>query len=295
MVTFGLDVPAAPPETWSGSPRSFYSAFTSIAATTGFSRLWVGDHAVWHRPRYEAIVLLSALAAMTDIGVGSGILLAPLRHPLWIAKAAASLDRYTSGDFILGMGVGGECEAEFRLLDVDVKERGELTDHAIEICRRAWAGDLDEHFSPLPTRGDIPIWIGGRKRSALRRAGLLGDGYLGLFLTPERFEAALGEVAAHRQRADRPGAPAAAIAIWCACDENDPEAARREVRRAISTEYRLADVRFERYIVAGAPDAVIEDLHRYVEAGAEHIVLHVAHPNVLEQVKLLAERVIGRI
>lgn len=295
MVTFGLDVPAAPPETWAGSPRRFYAAVVGAAADAGFSRLWVGDHALWHRPRYEALVLLSALASITDLALGSGILLAPLRHPVWIAKSAASLDRYTGGNFVLGMGVGGEHALEFQLLDVDVDRRGELTDRAIGMCRRAWAGRLAEEFSPLPVWGDVPIWIGGRRPAALRRAGELGDGYLGLFLTPEMFERSVAEVAAHRSRAGRDGKATAAMALWCACDPQDGEAARSEARRAISMEYKLPDSRFERYVVAGTPKTVADDIRRYVEAGAEHVSLHVAHPDLFDQLKVLGSDVLPAV
>lgn len=290
MTSFGIDVPAAP----RGDPRGFYVEVGSVARQAGFQRLWMGDHLVWNRPRYETFTLLAALAAWSDLSIGTGILLAPLRRPLWIAKMAATLDQLTRGRFVLGLGAGGEMADEFELLGVPRNERGRLTDEAIDICRASWAGELHPGFSPLPMR-TIPIWIGGRSEAALHRAGRLGDGYLGLFSDPQRFERTLRTIGEHREAAGRPGRTAGAIALWCAVDDQDPVRALRRAGDAIAGEYRLPRERFERYLVAGSAAGVAERIEAFVAAGAVHIDVHIAHPDFRAQVERFGEQVLPRL
>jgi alkanesulfonate monooxygenase SsuD/methylene tetrahydromethanopterin reductase-like flavin-dependent oxidoreductase (luciferase family) len=156
MTTFGLDVPA-----YSHDAGSFYPRLVRLAADAGFRNLWVGDHLLWHRPRFEQFALLGMLSGLTDLTLGSGIALAPLRQPWWMAKAVATLSMTARGGFILGLGTGGEYAREFEVAGVPRESRGAALDATIEFCRRAWSGEEGQDFSPI-LKTPLPIVVGGR-------------------------------------------------------------------------------------------------------------------------------------
>jgi probable F420-dependent oxidoreductase len=130
-----------------------------------------------------------AAAATSTIEVGSNILVLPQRHPLFLAKALASLDSFCGGRVLLGVGVGWAKE-EFDALGLDFARRGKRTDEAIEALRHLWRDEASsyagEHFAfgkafsfPKPARqGGVPILIGGESRPAMRRVARLADGWL---------------------------------------------------------------------------------------------------------------------
>jgi alkanesulfonate monooxygenase SsuD/methylene tetrahydromethanopterin reductase-like flavin-dependent oxidoreductase (luciferase family) len=71
-------------------------------------------------------VLGTALVAgqTKRVELGTAVLLAPLYHPVIVAKQLAELDRATGGRMMLGFGVGGEYPGEFQALQTPVTERG---------------------------------------------------------------------------------------------------------------------------------------------------------------------------
>src|SRR5436305_8014416 len=70
-----------------------------------FSSLGVLDRLVY--PNYEALITLAAAAGVTQrIRLMTTVLLAPLGNPVLLAKQAASLDAFSGGRFIFGLGIG---------------------------------------------------------------------------------------------------------------------------------------------------------------------------------------------
>ncbi|MDG2001870.1 MAG: LLM class F420-dependent oxidoreductase [Novosphingobium sp.] len=130
-----------------------------------------------------------AAAATTTLEVGSNILVLPQRNPLFLAKSMATLDSFSNGRAILGVGAGWAKE-EFDAVGVDFKQRGKRTNEAIEAMRRLWLDEYStyqgEHFAftnacsfPKPARkGGVQILIGGESKAAMRRIARLGDGWL---------------------------------------------------------------------------------------------------------------------
>lgn len=294
-LTFGLGVPAVPPGEL--HPLAYYRRLIEVAADSGFERLWVGDHALWHRPRYEAFTLLAALAglgASHGLGLGTSVALAPLRHPLWLAKSAATLAALTQGRFILGLGVGGEYPDEFALLGVDRARRGRLTDEAVAFCRKAWAGQLRQDFSPAPEAGDIPIWIGGRSEAAIRRAGRLGDGYLGLWLDPQRYALALDRVTVERAAAGRAGMATAALVLWSTITNGDQLTTTADLAGHLGAEYSLDPSKFTPYLAAGSAGYVADLISQYEAAGASHIQLQFPSATTLKMVERAGTELIPR-
>jgi alkanesulfonate monooxygenase SsuD/methylene tetrahydromethanopterin reductase-like flavin-dependent oxidoreductase (luciferase family) len=107
------------------------------------------------------------------------VLVLPLRNPVVFAKQAASLDVLSGGRLALGLGAGWLRE-EFEALGVPFDARGRRLVDGIRILRECWTGTYQEDivFSPTPV-GTLPLYVGGHSEIALRRAGALGDGWLG--------------------------------------------------------------------------------------------------------------------
>ena len=136
----------------------------------------------------DPFVWLAFVAGATKrIRLATGITIVPMRHPLALAKTAASLDVLSGGRMILGVGVGW-LEEEFTAFDVPFERRGARTDEYVAAVRDAWSGDVtsidgdfvsygDVYVRPRPATGTIPIVVGGHSEAAARRAGRLGDGF----------------------------------------------------------------------------------------------------------------------
>jgi probable F420-dependent oxidoreductase len=153
--------------------------------------VWLGEH---HNSilLYPApLVGLAAIAARTRrVRLGTGVLLLPLYHPLAVAEEAAMVDVISRGRLILGVGAGYAPE-EFAAFGVSTKERGSRLDEAVPLIHRLWTEDAVSHegrhyrigsatLRPRPVqRPRPPIWFAGWVEAALRRAGRLGDAWLG--------------------------------------------------------------------------------------------------------------------
>ena len=108
---------------------------------------------------------------------------------------------------------------------------------------------------PAPST-PIPIVVGGRSDAAIRRAARLGEGWLGIWNSPDRFAAAV----------DMAGPGRHAMQVWCGFADTGA-AARSCLARAMLQFYGVPFERFERYCPYGTPEDVAEFLAPYVAAG----------------------------
>ena len=140
----------------------------------------------------------------------------PMRHPLPVAKATGTVAALSGGRFVLGAGVGWMKE-EFAARGEDFHTRGRRMDEMMTVLRKLWRGGMVEHhgryynfdplqISPAPP-SPIPIWIGGASQAALRRAALLGDGWLGSGNDPAEVPAILEQLGQLRRQAGREAEP----------------------------------------------------------------------------------------
>ena len=165
----------------------------------------------------DPFVVAGAIAGRTrTIQLLTGILVLPLRHPLIVAKATATIDALAPGRFLLGVG-SGWLEEEFAILGQPWQGRGRYMDEAIEILRAAWTGDPIEHhgdeidFPPLTVRpaarGPIPIYVGGGGPRAVERAARYGDGFVPPLTSEEATRELLDTVARRREQLGRGDLP----------------------------------------------------------------------------------------
>ncbi|SFO73307.1 probable F420-dependent oxidoreductase, Rv2161c family [Geodermatophilus dictyosporus] len=281
------------------------------AEEAGYDGIATGEHLFFHSPHPNAFVALAAAAGATSrIRLLSSLTVLPLYPAALAAKLATTLDQVSGGRFDMGVGVGGEYPPEFVAAGVDVAERGPRTDEALDLLRRLWAGGPVEHagrharveglaLSPGPVQpGGPPLWLGGRKAPAIRRAGRFADVWMPYMYTPEQLARSLAEVREAAERAGRdPSAVRGAVFCWGGVD-TDADRSRREVVEWVSAVYQqdfapLAD----RYLLHGDPDRVAARAREFAEAGADTLVFSPvgAGDRRREGVGLFTEAVLPRL
>ena len=247
------------------------------AEELGFSDVWVSEHIIVpagasYPPSpvfWDPLLTLTWAAACTSrVGLGTSVLVLPMRHPLPLAKELATLQNLSGGRLILGAGVGW-LEAEFEALGVPFRERGRRMDEGIAMMRAVWQQDpvsfpaktiptvIDNMRSLPQPEKPIPIWIGGTSEPAVRRA-LKHDGWHGSRCTPEQAAPFV-----KRLRAERPEAEFA-ISLRSGWDGRDDGAlkARLQAYEAVGIGHVLVEP-FERELADW-----LKAVERVADAGA---------------------------
>ena len=161
------------------------------AEALGFDFISANDHPCGRHPSYELWTMLTWIAAKTSrIKVASRVLGVPYRAPAMVAKMAESLDRFSDGRLILGMG-GGYSDEEFRAFGLGVpspRQKVDGLEEAVQIIHGLWRSPgytfegkhhqvLEADLEPKPRR-EIPIWLGTFGRRALAVTGRVADGWI---------------------------------------------------------------------------------------------------------------------
>jgi len=260
------------------------------AEALGFDYLGCGEHLFFHGPTPNSFAMLAAAAAVTSrIRLVTSIALLPVYSAAMVAKMASVIDRISGGRFELGVGAGGEYPPEFAAASVDPATRFRRLDEGLEVIRRLFAGGPVTYegsyaklsalaLDPPPRQpGGPPIWLGGRKHGALRRAGRYADVWMPYMVDPEQVRGGLAQVRAEAARHERSAeAVSAALFAWTAVDA-DSSWARSTAVRTVSAAYKqdfstLAD----RYLLIGAPDEVGERLAQFAAVGVDTVLIQAA-------------------
>ncbi len=152
-------------------------------------------------PWLEPLTTLAAIAGVTRrVRLGTGVLIAPLRPVLLLAKSVATLDVLSRGRVDLGVGTGWQRE-EFVEPGMGFTGRTRRTDDAVAACRALWEEEPPVSFAaetiafsdvwsaPRPVQARVPVWFGGALNDAMvARIATLGDGWLPLGPTVEEIE-----------------------------------------------------------------------------------------------------------
>ncbi len=246
----------------------------------GFDSVWATDHVVMpaalREPYGQVLEPLTTLAVVASrsekLKVGTSCIVLAQRNPVLLAKQAATLDVFSGGRVILGLGVGW-AEKEFGFLNADFARRGKVMDESIRLMKALWKEDLvnfkgkffrlrDALFLPKPPKRDIPVWIGGNGPLAVRRVLRVGDGWHPVGLGVEDF---------------RKGA----------------DAIRRSKKRVTLSMRMTTDVRKKRegytgpsrqkrVVVSGSSAEVRKSVEEYSKAGLQYYCASINHPAVAD-------------
>jgi probable F420-dependent oxidoreductase len=206
----------------------------------------------------EMTTTLAVAAAVTSrVRLGTSVAVLPLHNPILNARQIATVDLYSGGRVLYGVGVGW-LQEEAAAMGMPWDRRGARSDEHIAVLRALWTAEGDAvsfegAFSsfpaidpdPRPTR-PIPVLIGGHSQAAIERVARLGDGWIGSAMGPERLGTALETL---RSACDRHGRDPADLLLVC------------------STSARLA--------IADGGAAIVEALRPYEELGIHHVQVRV--------------------
>lgn len=189
------------------------------AEELGFASYWVPEHPIIplrYTSRYPGsadgiipdaygriadpfVALARASATTKRIKLGTGICLIPERNPLLLAKEVATLDLYSGGRFIFGIGAGWLKE-ETEIMGGDFAHRWTQTKDAILAMKELWTKDEAEyhgryyHFPavrsfPKPLqKPHPPIYLGGTAKNVFTRVVEWGDGWMPVRATVEEIK-----------------------------------------------------------------------------------------------------------
>ncbi len=201
-----------------------YSVDIAILARSaeemGFESLWVPEHPIlpvnadspWPGsadgviPKVYAdivdpfVALGRASAVTSSIKLGTGICLVPERNPLLLAKEVATLDMYSGGRFLFGIGAGWHRE-ETEIMGGDFAHRWTQTKESVLAMKSLWTDVESEYHGkyydfpavysfPRPTqRPHPPVYLGGMASNVFKRVVEWGDGWMPNRVTPEDISA----------------------------------------------------------------------------------------------------------
>lgn len=253
-------------------------AFLAQAAREGVDHVCCGDHVSFGGTGSDGLLQATALAMLHPaLPVYCGVYQLPLRHPVLVARQLADFAQLAPARLSFGVGVGGEDRHEVAICGVDPASRGRRMDECLTLVRQLLTGKPvtfhgtffqvdDAVIGPEPTE-PVPIIVGGRSDVAIRRAGRLGDGWLGIWNSARRFAAAVEMAAAEAATIGRSDPPTRhAMQVWCGFADTR-QAARSYLAPAMEAYYGLPFERFEKYCPYGTSDDVAEFLAPYTAAG----------------------------
>jgi probable F420-dependent oxidoreductase len=268
----------------------------------GYESLWIPEHPVIpvgfktpvpggltlpeHYGRWvDPFVALSIAAAVTKrIKLATGICLLPEREPLITAKAVASLDLYSGGRVVLGVGAGWLRE-ETEAMGAHFGSRWKRLRETVEAMRVAWsdaepayAGEL-VHFpalrcEPKPLQKPYPpILLGGHGPKVLARVARTYDGWMPLVPNPQSLKrdvAALRKLAADHDR--NPDT----LHITALVDPHESGPSLEDLRQYAEAGASRVVLFSQKMAIAMADGAALELIKRFeaVVERAQHVTTH---------------------
>jgi alkanesulfonate monooxygenase SsuD/methylene tetrahydromethanopterin reductase-like flavin-dependent oxidoreductase (luciferase family) len=304
-----------------GFPELFEVADATEAA--GLDTIAVGERHFYDPGFLDPWSCLTALAARTDLGVASNILILPVHHPVHVAERMAAIDRLAGGDSLWGLGIGYR-PAELESFGVSMDDRGGRFAETVEVLKRLLAGDRFDHdgdrfdfedgfVSPPPLQDPRPpLFAGGSGTVALKRAAYRCDGFTAASDTPA---AVAEEVQAYRDSLEEMGKDRddGEVALMLNGFVADSEAAAREALEPYMFDLlelyatwgnphaeRPSWEDVEDEVLAGPPNAVAERIEAYRDAGVDHLFVRTQFPGMdtdaaVESIHRLGDDVVSQL
>jgi probable F420-dependent oxidoreductase len=281
-------------------PPQFVTQMAAKVEQAGLHSFWVNDRVVYDN--LDAITTIAAAAGVTRrIKLGTSVLLAPVRHPVLLAKSLATVDFLSVGRLICGFGLGNRKD-DYESAGVPFERRGARMAEGIELMKKLWREASGTHqgkfyqtpdlvIGPRPIQSEIPIWIGGSAEPALKRAARLADGYLcgssGLQRFPELWE----KISGYATAAGRDPAAIDKAALTFIAIDDDKRRAVAACEAYLKRYYGKVPVNVETLMVVGAPAACAERIAAIANKGIGTLILGLVVPD-LRQIDLLTEKIL---
>jgi alkanesulfonate monooxygenase SsuD/methylene tetrahydromethanopterin reductase-like flavin-dependent oxidoreductase (luciferase family) len=280
------------------------------AEDLGFDHIWLGDSVtVLEKARGDCLTTMAALAARTErIKIGAVPMLPALRNPVLLAHALATLDVISKGRIILGVSVGpvrDYIQRQFAACGVPPQEKAGRLGECIEIMRRLWseaAINYDGRYYKLNNVGvlphpvqqpQIPIWIAAdRNENGFKRVGRLGDGWVTLASTLEKFTAARQKIDRYAEEHGRAGKCPASALYATFNIQSDGDRARDEGWKWMMNFFQQPKERIGyHFTIFGTPEECVSLLKGYAKAGLTTIIARIASDDARAQARILLNEI----
>jgi 5,10-methylenetetrahydromethanopterin reductase len=204
-----------------------------LSEELGFSHIWVGDsHLIWR----EAYVNMAAVVLNTaKVKIGTGVTNPLTRHPSVVASAYATLDEYSPGRMIVGIGLGDSSVETMGMKPAKLS----FFETTMSQMRELFAGkevQLETGKIHLlhPCKGKVPIYIAASGPKMLELCGRIADGIIVLVGVAD-------EYIAHAKEKIAAGAKAAGrkledinLVLWVPCAVSDKASAKDAVKAHVA-------------------------------------------------------------
>ena len=139
---------------------------------------------------YDPFITLTAIAAATErLLLATGVALITQRDPIATAKEVATLDHFSNGRFLFGVGAGWN-EDEMENHGTDPKMRWKVLRERVEAMREIWTNDVASYHGETVEFDDIwqwpkplqkphpPVMLGASTQKAVARAARYCDDWM---------------------------------------------------------------------------------------------------------------------
>ncbi|MAG36664.1 MAG: hypothetical protein CL878_10555 [Dehalococcoidia bacterium] len=216
------------------------------AEALGFESLWAPEQNIlplrterpvprlWGDIVDPMIALARASAASTTIKLGTAVSIVPERDPLILAKQVATLDMYSGGRFLFGIGVGSGHE-QAQIMGADFPHRWTHAKEAVMAMKALWTSEVSEFhgqyydFPPLycfpkpAQQPHPPVLLGGKARNVFKRIAAWGDGWIPINVSPREVELGRSTLERLAIAAGRDPASLTISVVGVAADRHDIE------------------------------------------------------------------------
>jgi probable F420-dependent oxidoreductase len=262
--------------------------FAVNAEGLGYDSLWLQERIIGDVNMLEPVTLLSYVAAITTkLKLGTSVILLPLRNPIQLAKAYATLDVMSDGRAVMGVGLGGGHLGSHENVFGYTRE-GRVTrfSEAVQIMKLLWTEPKasfhgrywsfkDVAMEPKPIQKPrLPIIFGGHHENALRRAVKHADGWMGAGSSSSasfiRESARIRDMLAETKR--DPATFHFAKRVYLAVD-NDKARGEGRIKDWFAKRYKNADLG-PKVAIWGSVAECTQRIQEIAKAGAQQIVFN---------------------
>ena len=267
-----------------------FGAIASKIEDLGFDSVWLPEHPVMpvnHKSVYGGtpdgsipkqmylgvnplIALSRASSVTTNLGIGTAVNLITEHNPLDLAKLIATLDFYSGGRFLFGIGTGWFRE-EAEIMGADFDHRWTQAREYVLAMKEIWTKEEAEFHgkyidfppiicNPKPAQNPHPpVLLGGNAKNVLKRVAKWGDGWLPIRLSPEDIVKAQQE-----------------LLKLCDTEDRDPSTIQITMHSLPPDKELIA--RFEEIgvdrVLVGVASATQEEIFKELEVIAESILVN---------------------
>jgi alkanesulfonate monooxygenase SsuD/methylene tetrahydromethanopterin reductase-like flavin-dependent oxidoreductase (luciferase family) len=246
-----------------------------------YSSLALGERICFPSPDFMAT--LGACAVLTErVNLVTTVIVLPTHNPVVLAKQLATVDVFSQGRLVVGVGTGGREEDYFASgTDLTQKRIAVMKSH-VEIMRRVWAGEnivegALRPVEPFPIQQPgLPILAGVMGPKGLASAAQWADGISGMSMTGRADEAeqAFDQARQAWKSAGKTDTPALNTAFWFALGDN----ADQQIEKHLTRYFNWIDEGSREAMVKhggfrGNPAELKDRLKAFADIGTDELLL----------------------